>query len=126
MAANVVALATGLAAHVFLRGRYLALEHDLDENNGPQPHFSHRVLNRIVRDARADAQRPQECNVQAIVEDAIRRVKSCGKAPGILTSNESFARRCLDIGALFVAVGSDSGLLARGSEALLRRFRAGE
>jgi 4-hydroxy-2-oxoheptanedioate aldolase len=62
---------------------------------------------------------------QAIVEDAIRRVKSCGKAPGILTSNESFARRCLDIGALFVAVGSDSGLLARGSEALLRRFRAG-
>jgi 4-hydroxy-2-oxoheptanedioate aldolase len=63
---------------------------------------------------------------QAIVEDAIRRVRNCGKAPGILTSNESFARRCLDIGALFVAVGSDSGLLARGSEALLRRFRAGE
>src|SRR6202012_1159758 len=70
--ANVVALATGLAAHVFLRGRYRALEHDLDENNGPQPHFSHRVLNRIVRDARADAQRPQECNVQAIVENAFQ------------------------------------------------------
>jgi 4-hydroxy-2-oxoheptanedioate aldolase len=61
---------------------------------------------------------------QLIVEDAIRRVKSCGRAPGILTSNEAFARRCLDLGALFVAIGSDSGLLARGSEALAQRFRS--
>jgi 4-hydroxy-2-oxoheptanedioate aldolase len=59
-----------------------------------------------------------------IVEDAIRRIKACGKAPGILTGDAAFARRCLELGSLFVAVGSDSGLLARGSERLAQEFRS--
>jgi 4-hydroxy-2-oxoheptanedioate aldolase len=59
-----------------------------------------------------------------IVEDAIRRIKAGGKAPGILTPDEDFARRCLELGSLFVAVGSDSGLLARGTERLARAFKS--
>jgi len=58
-----------------------------------------------------------------IVEDAIRRIKAGGKAPGILTADEDFARRCLELGSLFVAVGSDSGLLARGTERLAKAFK---
>jgi 4-hydroxy-2-oxoheptanedioate aldolase len=58
------------------------------------------------------------------IEDAIRRIRACGKAPGILTADEKLARRYLELGALFVAVGADVGLLARESEKLAARFRA--
>ncbi len=57
------------------------------------------------------------------IEDAIRRIRAAGKAPGILTPDEKLARRYLELGALFVAVGADVGLLARGSEALAARFK---
>src|SRR5947199_258938 len=46
-----------------------------------------------------------------------------GKAPGILTPSEDDARRWLDCGALFVAVGADAGILARGAEALAAKFK---
>jgi 4-hydroxy-2-oxoheptanedioate aldolase len=62
---------------------------------------------------------------QRIVEDAMRRIRATGKAPGILTGDEAFARRCLSLGCLFAAVGSDSGVLARVSEQLARRFKEG-
>jgi 4-hydroxy-2-oxoheptanedioate aldolase len=62
---------------------------------------------------------------QLVVEDTIRRAKAAGKAPGILTSDEKLAHRYLDLGCLFVAVGSDSGLLARASERLLHGFKGG-
>ncbi len=62
--------------------------------------------------------------VQPLIEDALRRIRAAGKAPGILTSVESDARRWLDAGALFVAVGIDVSILARGAEALARRFTA--
>ena len=58
----------------------------------------------------------------SIVEDAVKRIVAAGKAAGILTPDPNFARRCLDLGATFVAVGSDSGLLARGSERLFHEF----
>jgi 4-hydroxy-2-oxoheptanedioate aldolase len=57
------------------------------------------------------------------IEDAIRRIRACGKAPGILTADEKLARRYLELGALFVAVGADVGLLARESEKLAARFK---
>lgn len=57
------------------------------------------------------------------IEDAVRRIRSAGKAPGILTPDEKLAKRYLELGALFVAVGADIGLLARGSEALAAKFR---
>jgi 4-hydroxy-2-oxoheptanedioate aldolase len=61
--------------------------------------------------------------VKPIIEDALRRIRKAGKAPGILTPSEDDARRWLDCGALFVAVGADVGILARGAEALAAKFK---
>jgi 4-hydroxy-2-oxoheptanedioate aldolase len=62
--------------------------------------------------------------VQSAVEDAIKRVKACGKPPGILIGDEKLARRYIELGCLFTAVGSDIGILARGSEQLAARFKS--
>jgi len=59
------------------------------------------------------------------IDDAISRIVKTGKAAGILADNETTARRWLSLGALFVAVGSDVGLLARGADALAAKFRDG-
>jgi 4-hydroxy-2-oxoheptanedioate aldolase len=67
----------------------------------------------------ADSAHPE---VRATIEDAIRRIVATGKAAGILTSVEADARHWLGLGATFVGVGSDVGLLARGSEALAAKF----
>jgi 4-hydroxy-2-oxoheptanedioate aldolase len=67
---------------------------------------------------------PGHPEVQRVIEDAMRRIKACGKAPGILTGDEAFARRCMALGCLFTAVGSDSGILARGSEQLAAKFKS--
>ena len=61
--------------------------------------------------------------VKPLIDDAIRRIRKAGKAPGILTPNEADARHWLECGALFVAVGSDVGILARGTEALAAKFK---
>ena len=66
---------------------------------------------------------PGHPDVTAAIEDAIDRIKACGKAPGILTGDEALARRFIERGCLFTAVGSDVGLLARTSEQLAARFR---
>jgi 4-hydroxy-2-oxoheptanedioate aldolase len=61
--------------------------------------------------------------VRDTIEDAIRRIHATGKVAGILAPAEGDARRYLEMGCLFVAVGSDVGLLARHSEALAARFK---
>jgi 4-hydroxy-2-oxoheptanedioate aldolase len=61
--------------------------------------------------------------VLPLIDEAIRRIRASGKAPGVLAPSEATARRWLDAGALFVAVGSDVGILARGAEALATRFK---
>ncbi|KAG6335983.1 hypothetical protein ID866_3105 [Astraeus odoratus] len=65
---------------------------------------------------------PQHPEVQAAIEQAIAQILSAGKAPGILMANEQLAKRYLGLGALFVAVGVDTTLLARSAEALAARF----
>ncbi|HJT62948.1 MAG TPA: HpcH/HpaI aldolase/citrate lyase family protein [Burkholderiales bacterium] len=62
--------------------------------------------------------------VKPLIDDAIRRIREAGKAPGILTPNEADARHWLECGALFVAVGSDAGILARGADALAAKFKS--
>lgn len=59
--------------------------------------------------------------VQAAIKDAIKRIRACGKAPGILVG-EAQGQEMIDAGALFVAVGSDVGILTRGADALRARF----
>lgn len=61
--------------------------------------------------------------VQSTIEDAIRRIRACGKAPGILTFDEALARRYIELGSLFTAVGMDVAVLARETEKLAARFR---
>src|ERR1043165_4632089 len=62
--------------------------------------------------------------VKRKMDQAIRRIRKCGCAPGILTPNEVDARHWLECGALFVAVGADVGILARGAEALAAKFKS--
>jgi 4-hydroxy-2-oxoheptanedioate aldolase len=61
--------------------------------------------------------------VVPVIEDAIRRIAAAGKAPGILTGVEADAKRWIGLGVRFCAVGSDLGVLARGVEALLGKFK---
>ena len=62
--------------------------------------------------------------VKPMIDDAIRRIRKAGKAPGILTPNEADAKHWLGCGGLFVAVGADGGILARGAEALAAKFKS--
>jgi len=62
--------------------------------------------------------------VKPLIDHAIRRIRKCGSAPGILTPSEADARHWLECGALFVAVGADVGILARGAEALAAKFKS--
>ena len=61
--------------------------------------------------------------VVPLMEEAMRRIRRAGRAPGYLSPVEADARRMLAAGALFVAVGADVGILARGAEALRARFQ---
>jgi 4-hydroxy-2-oxoheptanedioate aldolase len=61
--------------------------------------------------------------VRAAIEDALKRIRKAGKAPGILAPIEADARHWLSIGCTVLAVGSDAGLLARHSEELAAKFK---
>jgi 4-hydroxy-2-oxoheptanedioate aldolase len=61
--------------------------------------------------------------VQSTIEDAIKRIKACGKPPGILTPDEKSARRYIELGTVFTAVGIDAMVLARETEKLAAKFR---
>ena len=61
--------------------------------------------------------------VVPIIEEAMRRIRKCGKAPGVLAFAEPDIRRYIAAGALFTAVGADAGILARGAEALAAKYK---
>jgi 2-keto-3-deoxy-L-rhamnonate aldolase RhmA len=67
---------------------------------------------------------PQHPEVQAALEQGVKRLKALGKPAGILTLSEDEARRYIGWGYTFVAVGSDIGLLGRGADALARKFKS--
>jgi 4-hydroxy-2-oxoheptanedioate aldolase len=66
---------------------------------------------------------PAHPEMQAIIEDAIRRIVKGGKAAGILTTDEALARQYLAWGATFVAVGLDTQLLVRATSTLAAKFK---
>ncbi|MBV1706221.1 MAG: 2-dehydro-3-deoxyglucarate aldolase [Hyphomicrobiales bacterium] len=66
-----------------------------------------------------DAKHP---DVLRTIEATIARIHACGKPAGILTPDETLARRCIELGGSFVANGSDQGLMARGAEQLVARL----
>jgi 4-hydroxy-2-oxoheptanedioate aldolase len=63
----------------------------------------------------------QHPEVWKVMEDAAKRIRNVGKAPGILV-DEADGKRCI-MGYLFVAVGSDLVMLARGADALAAKFK---
>ena len=60
--------------------------------------------------------------VKAAIADAIARIRACGKAAGILTTDTAYAKECMALGTTFTAVGLDVGILARGLESLRAQF----
>ncbi len=67
---------------------------------------------------------PNHPEMQATIDTAIKRIRACGKAPGILWNDDALSRKALDNGALFVAVGSDLFMLARETQQLAARFKS--
>ena len=57
------------------------------------------------------------------INNALKRIRACDKAPGILAADTKRAQECLDLGAQFVAVGIDMLLLRMGADALASRFK---
>lgn len=66
---------------------------------------------------------PAHPEVQEAIKSAADRLKAVGKPAGILTPNEAEARRYIEWGYTFVAVGSDLGLMTKGADALARAFK---
>ena len=61
-------------------------------------------------------------NVQQAIAAVFADAKACGKPTGILAPVEADARRYMEMGATFVAVGSDLGVLRAGTQALRERY----
>lgn len=61
--------------------------------------------------------------VQAAMVSVFAAAKAAGKPVGILSPVEADARRYMEMGATYVAVGSDLGVLRMGTQALLDKFR---
>jgi len=67
---------------------------------------------------------PKHPDVLKVIDDAIARIKACGKAPGILTGDEALAKHYVAQGCLFVAVGADQNVLRDSATALAQRFKS--
>ena len=67
---------------------------------------------------------PGHPDVSGAIDDAIHRIIRCGKAAGILTTDNTLAKHYLGLGATFVAVGLDSQILARNTVALAAAFKS--
>ncbi|MFN3823388.1 MAG: HpcH/HpaI aldolase family protein [Pseudorhodobacter sp.] len=67
---------------------------------------------------------PSAPPVQAAIASVLAAARASGKAGGILAPQQADAERYIAAGFAMVAVGSDLGLLARGSDALVAHFRA--
>jgi 4-hydroxy-2-oxoheptanedioate aldolase len=66
---------------------------------------------------------PSHPDVQQTILDGIKAVRAAGKAAGVLATDAALARKYLDAGALFVAVGVDLMLLTRACRDLAAAFK---
>jgi 4-hydroxy-2-oxoheptanedioate aldolase len=66
---------------------------------------------------------PAHADVQAALRSAVERCRAIGKPAGTLAPVEADAKRYLDWGYAFVAVGADMGVLRKAADDLLSRFR---
>ncbi|KEJ90455.1 HpcH/HpaI aldolase family protein [Sulfitobacter donghicola] len=63
-------------------------------------------------------------DVQAAIMEALARISSAGKAPGILSTQDGMTNDAIAAGALFVAVGADVLLLGNAARALASKWQA--
>ena len=61
--------------------------------------------------------------VQSAIQDAIKRIRACGKPAGILATDEASSRRYMEWGTTFTAVGLDAMILAREAEKLAKLYK---
>ena len=66
---------------------------------------------------------PSHPEVQRVIADIFKRAKAHGKPAGILAPAEADARRYLEWGATFVAVGSDLGVFRSATQKLCDAFK---
>ena len=66
---------------------------------------------------------PGHPEVRAAIEDAFRRIRKAGKAPGILAPIEADARHWITHGAVVIAVGGDIALLVKYADELAAKFK---
>ena len=62
--------------------------------------------------------------VQRIIEESIRRIRTAGKAAGFLAVDPAMAQKCLQWGANFVAVGVDTMLYSEALDSRLAMFKS--
>jgi 4-hydroxy-2-oxoheptanedioate aldolase len=68
--------------------------------------------------------KPGAPEVRAEIDKMVGVIRKTGKAPGILNFNVAEARELFTQGYSYIAVGSDTAILARRSEALLAEINA--
>jgi len=68
---------------------------------------------------------PGHPEVQAVIEASIVEIVSANKAAGILITDQALAQRYIELGATFIAVGTDTGLLMKSSTELANKFKRG-
>lgn len=68
---------------------------------------------------------PWHPEMEKIIADTFRRIQQAGKAVGILTLDEARAKRHVEMGATFIAVGTDTNLMVKSTSDLLAKFKGG-
>ena len=66
---------------------------------------------------------PWHPDMQKLHDDLFRRIQKAGKAVGILTLDEALAKKHVEMGATFIAVGTDSNLMVKSTSALAAAFK---
>lgn len=66
---------------------------------------------------------PWHPDMMKLHEDLFARIKKPGKAIGILTLDETLAKKHVEMGATFIAVGTDSNLMVKATSALAGKFK---
>lgn len=67
---------------------------------------------------------PGHADVQKVIKHLFDRIYASGKAAGTLAPAEADARRYMEWGATFVAVGSDLGVFRNATQALRDKYKA--
>lgn len=68
---------------------------------------------------------PWHADMMKLHDDLFARIRKAGKAVGILTLDEALARKHIEMGATFIAVGTDSNLMVKSTSGLAAKFKGG-